>query len=122
MTIEYKILFEVRILHDYYLADRSGNSFFSLDVNAQNALLEEKLKKEKYDIHTDLELVFSQNDQVFFRNHKMKLVKTKLGFFVGIEVVSEKSSGGKLIYRPRISIREDAKLNIGLGLKKRLRD
>ncbi len=117
VTIEYKILFEVRLLHDYYLADRAGNSFFSLEENAKNALLEKKLKKEKYDIYTDFELLLSQNDQVFFRNHKMKLVKTKLGFFVGIEVDSEKSGGGKQIYRPRISIREDAKLNIGLGLK-----
>lgn len=117
VTIEYKILFEVRFLHDYYLADRSGNSFFSLELNAQDALLEEKLKKERYDIHADFELLMSQRDQSFFRNQKMKLIKTKLGFFVGIEVEVEKSGGGKLIYRPMIPLRPDAELKIGLGLK-----
>src|SRR5690554_414759 len=117
VTIEYKILFEIRLLHDYYLADRSGSSFFSLELNAQDALLEEKLKKEKYDIHADFELLLSKRDQVFFRNHKMKLVKTKLGFFVGIEVDSMKSVGGKLIYRPVIPPKEDANLIVGLSLK-----
>lgn len=117
VTIEYKILFEVRFLHDYYLTDTLGNSFFSLEKSAQDALLEEKLKKERYDIHNDFELLLSQGDQVFFRNHKMRLVKTKLGFFVGIEVDTEKSGGGKFIYRPSIPLEEDAELKIGFGIK-----
>jgi hypothetical protein len=120
VTIEYKILFEVRILHDYYLSDRLGNSFFSLEENAQTTLLDDKLRKERYDIHADLELLLGHRDQVFFRNHKMKMVKTKLGFFVGMEVNAEKSAGGKLIYKPVIPPREDTCLKIGLGLKNQI--
>jgi hypothetical protein len=115
ITIEYKILFEVRFLHDYYLTDRTGNSYYSLTDEAQSSLIEERLKKERYDIHTDIELLLSQETRTFLKNHRMKLVKTKLGFFVGMEVDAEKSGGGKLIYRPVIPPKNDAELIFGLG-------
>ncbi len=117
MTIEYKILFEIRIYHDYYLADRRGTSYFSLSENDQSVLLEQKLRKERYNINDDIEFILSRKDQAFFRNHKLKIVKTPLGFFVGIQVEAEKSGGGKLIYRPFIPPLEDAGLVVGFGLK-----
>ncbi|HLT06670.1 MAG TPA: hypothetical protein VK014_04035 [Cyclobacteriaceae bacterium] len=120
VTIEYKILFEVRLLHDYYLADPTGKSFFSLDENAKTTLLEEKLKKGRYDVHTDFELLLSKTDQLFFKNHKLKLVKTMLGFFVGIKVDAHQSAGGKLAYLPVVPPTENARMMIGLGLKNQL--
>jgi hypothetical protein len=120
VTIEYKILFEVRFLHDYYLTDRLGNSFFSLGEGEQSAMLEEKLRKERYDIHEAIHLLMSRRDQEFLRNHRMKMVKTPLGFFIGVQVNAEKSGGGKFIYQPYIFPKQDAAIRIGLGINNQL--
>lgn len=116
MTIEYKILFEVRFLHDYYLMDKSEKSFFALNPNEQRLLIQKKLRTINYDIYKNIEVSLSTYEQNLFKNFRLKLIKTPLGFYIGIEVKSEVTENGIIRYRPTIGQAQNVELTFGLSL------
>lgn len=119
-TIEYKILCEVHILHDYFLMDNHNNSFFAKDVAQQQLLLGRKVQKGSYDISRWLELLLDKSNREALNNYKLRLMPTALGFAVAMEVKSELQSDGTIRYRPVIVPKEDFTLSIGLNPLNRL--
>src|SRR5690554_3018913 len=117
-TIEYKILYEVRFLHDYYLLDNLGNSFFGLSPDNQQLLLQKKLRAKRFDINNDLNIFFGPKEQDTIKNFRLKLIKTPLGFYIAMEVKSEVGEGGIIRYRPVIPLskEDDNVLTFGLGI------
>lgn len=114
-VISYKVLFEVRILHDYYLEDNLGKSFYELDPTAQNALLISKLRDRKYDILKDLEILLSPADSIIFKNFHLKMVKTPTGFYLGAEVKPPVVFDGKERFSMQITPPDDIQLTFGLA-------
>lgn len=123
VSVEYKILFEIRFLHDYYLYGEepdSGNrikSFFAMNSNNQSTRLTELVKSGRYDMRKDLELLVSPDDQRLFKSLRMKLVSTEIGFFLVIEVKRIVSRTGDVRFEPVIKPAEDAYLVFGLAVK-----
>ncbi len=118
MTIEYKILFEVRIFHDYYMIDKSEKSFYGLSADEQKALLQKKLRNQSYDIHRNLHIILSPSDRSTFKNLRLRFTKSPLGFYIAMEVKSEASEDGAVRYRPaiRLNSNKDTVLNFGLDV------
>jgi len=126
-TVDYKILFEVRVLHDYYLfgldpleKEAGGKeiekSFFAMTIAAQAARLQELLRRERYDIRQNLDFVVGSNDITTFRDLHLKMTKTAMGFYVGMEVESILSGDGSVRFKPAISPLEDTTLTFGIAL------
>jgi hypothetical protein len=113
-TIEYKRLFELRILHDYYLIDQRGRSVFAEDDVERSARLERQIQAGRYDIGRDLGFLINETQQKKFRDYRLKLVPTPTGFYVGMQVRSEAVPGGGRRYRPFIEPPEDGYLTFGL--------
>lgn len=113
LIVEYKILFELRILHDYYLINRKGDSVFPMERKDWEGL-QKKLRFGHYDISKDIDFILSREEHKKFQNYRLKMVRTPLGFYVGIEVKTETHDNGDRRYRPFIKPHEDAVLVFGL--------
>ncbi|MCX7099052.1 MAG: hypothetical protein NTV43_14215 [Methylococcales bacterium] len=121
-SIEYKILFEVRILHDYYLyglepgPGNSVKSFFAMSAENQSARLTELLKSGRYDIRKDLDLLIGADEERLFKNLKLKFVRTATGFFLGMQVERVVTNNEEIRFKPAILPSEDACVTIGLSI------
>lgn len=122
INIEYKRLFEVRFLHDYYLyGAEPGNggsvkSFFAMSAENQAVRLGDLVRSGRYDMRKDLELLFGASDEQLFKNLRMKLVRTATGFFVGMQVKRVVSNGGEIRFQPAILPPVNTYVTIGLSI------
>ena len=128
ISIEYKIIFEVRFLHDYYLygtepkngaeagSDAEMKSFFAMSAEKQTARLAELVKSGRYDMRKDLQLIIGAKDEHLFRSQRMKLVRTATGFYLGIQVSRIASGNGEIRFRPAVPLLEDASVTVGLSI------
>lgn len=121
-SIEYKILFEVRFLHDYYLygvepgKSNSVKSFFAMSAENQSARLTELLKSGRYDMRKDLDLLIGADEERLFKNLRLKLVRTATGFFLGMQVERVATNSGEIRFKPAILPSEDTCVTIGLSI------
>lgn len=128
-TLNYRILFEIRVLHDYYLfgMDPSLNvksiipqpsppgSYFAMNEAGQHNRLQNLLRRGLYDVGKDLEFILGRSDAGTFGDLRLRMIKTPAGFLVGIEVKTIVQIGGAKRFRPMIDPPEDATLTFGIG-------
>jgi hypothetical protein len=119
-TLEYKILCEVHLLHDYFLIDHNNTSFFAKEVAQRQVLLERKLQTGAYDMSRWFEFLMDQSNLEILSNYKLRFMPTALGFAIAMEVKSEPQSDGSVLYRPAITPPKDLTLSIGLNPINRL--
>lgn len=82
-NLNYRILFEVKILHDFYLSQPNGGSYFHLPANTQKDVLDHLIAIDSYDVRKDLRFVPTELTNKLLKNHQMVLIPTQTGFFVG---------------------------------------
>jgi hypothetical protein len=89
-SVIFKKLFEVHVLHDYYLTkanlSTATNSYFSLSTANQSTLLQNVLHLDKFDINEYLEIKPDPETRELFKQYSMRFIPTPLGFFLGAEV------------------------------------
>lgn len=121
ISIEYKKLFEVRFLHDYYLyglepGTNNVKSFFAMSAENQSARLEELLKRGRYDMRNDLDLLIGAKEEKLFKNLRLKLIRTATGFFLGMQINRVVTSGGEIRFKPAIIPPDNTHVTIGLSI------
>jgi hypothetical protein len=84
--IYYKKLFEVRVLHEYYLSNDSASPYFALPDAERDSILQRKLLHHQYDIRQDLSIAPSASCEKLLRRNHIRFVPQKTGFFAGIRV------------------------------------
>ena len=111
MTTIYKILAEVKILHDYYLTDGDGKSVFSLGlINDRNQFLQDFYLKGQKGIHSDIICSFSPESDIDKEYH-LKLLPTYSGFKIGVEV-NRKLVGGQVAFTPVVDLPAGTLINV----------
>ena len=92
-SLIYKKLFEVLVLHDYYLVkanqDASNTSYFTLNDTEKEALLTNILNLDKYKNTDFFGIQLPKSTEALFKQYHFRLVPTDLGFFLGMEVKQE---------------------------------
>ena len=106
-SIQYKKLFEVEILHEYFLNEEGKASFFDLARGRSPRF--ERLKY--YDVRDFMDIEPTKRCAKQLRNYRMVFKTTKTGFFVGVEVGEELSLDGRKQYRPTIEFDENIELD-----------
>ena len=101
----YKRLFEVNLLHDYYLVSADGSSFFEKSKATKEALLKSKLNHRMYNVTDFFEIEPSETTKKSLSEFKLIYRKTALGFVLGIQVKEELTLGATL-YKPRFKFPE----------------
>lgn len=118
LTKTFKRLFEVRFLHEFYLADRDqeGMLFFDKTPSARRTYLEQLILQGRYNILRDLEIEPTPETAIRMRGRQMKIGRNATGFFVGAEVEAV-NSGGTTYYKPRQTIEPGFRLSFFIRVR-----
>jgi len=104
MDICYKTLFEVRVLHEYYLTASNGKNIFDRALaDERTDFLRDLFISDARNINQDLEFVVPE---AVLQNNKSVLLPTYAGFKVCIEVLPKKTSG-VTTYWPKEGLTDD---------------
>lgn len=120
MTI-YKILCEVKWLHEYYLTLEKGERIF--DKAAQTDRMDflfSRFEKDLPSIHEDLDFVVHAANPLF-DDHGVKLLPAYAGFKIAVKCRKEKLSNGTVVYRPFIDLPDDLCLRVMIRNKHDIR-
>ncbi len=101
----FKKLFEVQILHDYFLTTVDGISFFDRDKAEKSDIISKKLLNKGYDANTLFKIEPDDATKQNLSNYKLVMAKTALGFVIGIEV-SVQNKAGETLYQPRLQLKD----------------
>ena len=118
MSLIYKTLFEVKLMHEYYLTDADGKTVFQLanQVDRINFLLNQ-FSTDRPSINGDIEFTFPKEMESKFGNYYLKLLSTYSGFKVAIRVNQQLLSDGTLVYEPFVALPDDLNIYIQIGKK-----
>ncbi len=111
MTI-YKILCEVKWLHEYYLTLEKGERIFDKASQADRlAFLFSRFEKDLPSIHEDLAFLVHPDNRSF-DDHGIRLIPAYAGFKVAIKCRKDKLMDGTIVYRPYTDLPDDVCLRI----------
>ena len=118
MSLIYKTLFEVKLMHEYYLTDADGKTVFQLanQVDRINFLLNQ-FSTDRPSVNGDIEFTFPKEMESKFGNYYLKLLSTYSGFKVAIRVNQQLLSDGTLVYEPFVALSDDLNIYIQIGKK-----
>ena len=112
MQVIYKILFEVRLLHEFYLTRSDGSSIFDGPSAAdRDAFLQDFSNSSQRSISTDIDYIIPAPSQRLFKNHRLKLVRTYSGFKIAI-AVNRTIDNGQIAWQPVAPLPPDLSIPI----------
>ena len=114
--ILYKRLFEIRILHDFYLSKADGTGIYEMAPAQKSAFLMDQVKLGHYDVQKFLKIQETENTSQIFKNFHLKMATEPWGFVVGIEVKPRPQPTGEIKYLPFIPGVQNQKLGFKLTL------
>ena len=118
MRTLYKPLFEVKLLHEFYLTDRSGNNVFELSAQADRLdFLFHKFESFADEINSDLSYEIPETCKDLLKNYGLKLLPSYSGLKLLIEAKLKKLASGVSTYEPIHKLEDD--LHIPILIKRR---
>ncbi len=115
-SIIFKRLFEVQIVHDYYLTTANGRSFFDRNETEKRTEISKRLVNRIYDVREQFDIDFTGDTQKQFSRNKLVWAKTALGFIVGTEVIVQNQLG-ETVYKPRNELSNELNLTFSIRPK-----
>lgn len=117
MNIVYKILFEVKLLHEFYLTDKTGGNIF--DFAAQHDRLDflrTRLDADEENIAEEIVFEVPAKAKALFADYHLKLIPAYAGFKVAVKVLPKKISG-TTVYEPMVSLPDDLDIPVLINRK-----
>lgn len=103
-TVKYYRLFELRILHEYFLLHDDKLTYFDLPLNTQQAILEKQLLQGQYKLMEHLTIEPTAECLAILKNHRMKIGRTAVGIVVAGAGKVHKRSDNSEILLPEIPL------------------
>ncbi len=118
MSVVYKTLFEVKLMHEFYLTSKDGKSVFEL-VNQPDRInyLLDQFSNGMPSVNNDLEFIFPAESEEIYKSAYMKLLSTYSGCKVAIRVNPKTLADGSLVFEPFVPLPDDFNINIQLKKK-----
>ena len=85
-TTYFKRLFEIRILHEYFLLDARHPEFFALNDQDREVIVNNKLRQNQYNIWKYLSIEPAEETIKLLNGQHLKFITQPTGFFIGMEV------------------------------------
>jgi hypothetical protein len=118
MGLIYKTLFEVKLLHEFYVTNTDGNSIFDLaNQNDRLNFLLDQYRKDEESINQDVLFEFPKQLQLQYEMYNLKVLPTFSGCKVVVRVNQKTLSDNTLVYTPVIPLADD--LNICIAIVKK---
>jgi hypothetical protein len=119
MTI-YKILCEVKWLHEYYLTRDKGETIFEKPVQSDRLnFLFDRFEKDLPSIHEDLEFESHPLNNTL-KNYRIRVLPSYAGFKLAISCKKEKLADNTIVYAPVIPLPDQLCLRIMTREKKNI--
>ena len=112
-SIVFKKLFELRILHEYYLSKNDDSEYFALSELEKGEILDNMLFYDRYDIWKDIAIEPTRETLKVLDNQHLRFVRQKTGFLLGIKV--KPSVGGPFF--PFINLEESLTFSFMIRVK-----
>lgn len=112
MTTIYKILFEVQVLHEFYLTNQDNTTIFEGNASARQAFLNNRFLKNARSISSDLRYAVPPSMQGVFSKYRLRLLAGYTGFKVGIEVIPIILAGNIKAYQPVVELPADLDIQV----------
>ncbi len=111
MTI-YKILCEVKWLHEFYLTRDKGETVFEKAAQAdRHDFLYDRFVKDLPSIHEDLEFIEHPSNKIL-SNYCIRVLPSYAGFKLAIKCRKEKLADGSIVYAPFVPLPDQLCLRI----------
>src|SRR5688572_12535317 len=108
MAVIYKTLFEVRLLHEFYLTKRDGTSIFEeLTPADREIFLNEEFTEDRDPVNDEIRFQFPQSLLSKYESHNLKLLPTYSGFRVSVRVIEKKLANQSTVYEPLVPLTND---------------
>ena len=118
MAICYKTLFEIKILHEFYLTDPDGTNVFDFAVQQDRInFLFDRFVDGKANINEELLWTVPLSAQKTFKDYHLRLIPSYAGCKVAIEVIPEILADGTRTYTPRVPLPDNASFPLLLAKK-----
>lgn len=113
MAINYKTLFEVKLLHEYYLTRQDGIVIFSI-ANQSDRLnfLMDQFSRGRGSINNDLLFELPYKAKKEYNDYNIKLVPTYSGFKVAVRVNQKRLGDNSLVFEPFVPLPDGFSINI----------
>lgn len=122
MTTIYKILFEVQVLHEFYLTNQDNTTIFEGNAAARQLFLSDRFQKNARNISSDLRYAIPPSMQSVFARYRLKLVPGYSGFKIGIEVNPVILGGNIKAYQPAVPLPNNLDIQVLLLRKDNIVD
>jgi len=119
LDIIYKKLFEVQLLHEYYLTKTDETTVFD-DLNNKDVFLNDNFTNGVPNAGDDLLYLLPPAIQEVFNNFHLRLVPSYAGFSVMTKVTENVLSDGTIAYKPLVQMPATANLLVQLSPKNNL--
>jgi hypothetical protein len=117
-TIRYYRLFEVQLLHEFYLLGGNKLTYFDLPAAQRKEVLKERVLSREYPLAQDIEIVPTPSCKSALDNYRLKFSMTGgVGFIVAASGVLKPAAGGGEVLKPEIAIPADLELNFSIKVK-----
>jgi hypothetical protein len=123
MTFIYKTLFEVKLLHEYFLTAADGTTIFEKGNQEDRLTIlagEHSLDRES--INSVLEFKFPDYLKSRYEGYHLKLIPSYSGVKVAARVLQKKLDDGSIVYDPLAKMSADANIFIEMSKKTGLFD
>ncbi len=105
MAVIYKILFEVKLLHEFYCTRPDGQTVFDLAAQSDRiSFLFDRFKHNDRNIGSELRFKLTESLQKTFQDYHLKLLPSYAGCKVAIEVQKQLLPDGTTVYVPVIPL------------------
>jgi hypothetical protein len=121
MALTYKILFEVKLIHEYFFTDKNGDTIFMLaNQNDRMNLLLEEFTGNRKSINDDVSFEFPENLLAHYKNYQLKLIPGYSGCKVAIRVNPKTLPDNTLVYELFAPLPGNFDINILVSKKNNL--
>ena len=113
---KYHRLFEVRLLHEYFLLGEDRLDFFTEPAAQRSVLLQKRVQDGNYKLVDDLVIIPTIETKKIIENYRLKFKQTSLGMIVG----SEGTTNSAGVHFPKINLNAELEMNFRIQVKNSL--
>src|SRR5690606_10066266 len=118
MEILYKILFEIKVLHEFFLTRSDGTSIFELDLQQQRLdYLQEEFSSGRDPVNTSIGFSFPEGLQEFYEGLNLRIFHSYSGCRVAVRVRRIFPGGQAELYEPYATLPENLLILVQLSRK-----
>src|SRR4051812_29217395 len=96
----YRTLFEVNLLHEYFLTRTDGSVIFDKNPTQRKQFLEEEFTANRSSVNDVLSFEFPESMKSVNESSFLRIIPTYSGCKVAVKVISFKQPGGETFYQP----------------------